>query len=62
MSNAETALAIANLINTYGPQIVSLVMRIKTDRGDEKTIDLLAEAGAQFDANIRQAEDALRGD
>jgi hypothetical protein len=57
--DAEKVLAIANLLNKYGPSIIALILKFKDARGDEQTIDLLEEAGAKFDANIAQAKAAL---
>ena len=58
----EQILALINLVSKYGPRIIGLVLKIKDDRGDEQTIDLLEEAGAKFDANIAQAKAALDKD
>jgi len=60
--DAAKALAIANLLNEYGPRIIELVLKIKTDRGDEETIDLLKEADTKFDENIAKAKAALAGE
>jgi len=57
--DAEKALLIANLLNTYGPKIVALVMKIRKDNGEEETIDLLESAGSKFRENIEQAQEAL---
>jgi len=53
------ALAIANMVNSHGPQIVSLIMKIRKTDGEESTIDLLESAGSKFEANIAKAKEAL---
>jgi hypothetical protein len=60
-NTAATILAVTNLVNTYGPQIISLIMEIRKSDGSIETIDVLKKAESQFQANIDQADNALGG-
>jgi|WetSurMetagenome_2_1015567.scaffolds.fasta_scaffold42080_4 hypothetical protein len=55
----ELALAILNLLNVASPGIAQLVLLVKQKDGTIGVVQMLDQADAQFDANMKQASDWL---
>lgn len=55
----DTAIALVNVFNATAPGIASLIAMIRRKDGTVSVVVMLDEADAQFNANIKQAQDWL---
>ena len=55
----DTALMIVQLLNAATPGIAQLIMLIRNTNGIISVVTLLDQADAQFDANMKQAQNWL---
>jgi hypothetical protein len=59
LNTAAVILGAVDMINTYGPQIVALVMEIQHPDGTRETVDVLEHAKSKFQDSVDKAEEAL---
>lgn len=56
----ELALAVVNLLNAAAPGIANLILLIRSNDGTITVAQLLDEADAKFEQNIKQASEWLK--
>ena len=57
--NIDQIIKLLTLINGAIPAVSNLVLTIKKKDGTETTVSILSKAEAQFDENIKRAEEFL---
>ena len=55
----DTILQILNLLNATAPGTAQLILMIRKNDGTVALVGLLDQADAQFEANLKQAQDWL---